>query len=388
MATWSLKDKYAISGIGYTDFSKNSGKTVQRLASEACLKAVEDAGIDINEIDGLVSYSMNDSVMGVAVATELGIPDVQYALDYYAGGNAANLIISNAASAIEAGMANNVLCFRAMNGRSGYRFGGGGNAARAAGVTQYSAPFGLMTYGQAMAMWCRRHMIKYGTTSEQLGTVATTFRENAMRNPRAMMRKPLSMDDYMDARMIVDPFRMYDLCLETDGACAVLVTSAERAKDFRKKPVYITSAAYGGGPSQGQNGEDLLRWPDHSHNAYPYIQKGLWEGAGLAKDDIDFAQIYDCFTYSVLMALEGLGFCAEGEGGPFVQDGNIRVDGSLPLNTAGGLLSEGYIHGLNNVIEAVQQLRGEAGERQLENANVGLTTAGAMTCASALILRN
>ncbi|MCY3751703.1 MAG: acetyl-CoA acetyltransferase [Gammaproteobacteria bacterium] len=388
MATWSLKDKYAISGIGYTDFSKNSGKTVQRLASEACLKAVEDAGIDINEIDGLVSYSMNDSVMGVAVATELGIPDVQYALDYYAGGNAANLIISNAASAIEAGMANNVLCFRAMNGRSGYRFGGGGNAARAAGVTQYSAPFGLMTYGQAMAMWCRRHMIKYGTTSEQLGTVATTFRENAMRNPRAMMRKPLSMDDYMDARMIVDPFRMYDLCLETDGACAVLVTSAERAKDFRKKPVYITSAAYGGGPSQGQNGEDLLRWPDHSHNAYPYIQKGLWEGAGLAKDDIDFAQIYDCFTYSVLMALEGLGFCAEGEGGPFVQDGNIRVDGSLPLNTAGGLLSEGYIHGLNNVIEAVQQLRGEAGERQLENANVGLTTGGAMTCASALILRN
>lgn len=388
MATWSLKDKYAISGIGYTDFSKNSGKTVQRLASEACLMAVEDAGININEIDGLVSYSMNDSVMGVAVATELGIPDVQYALDYYAGGNAANLIISNAASAIEAGMANNVLCFRAMNGRSGYRFGGGGNAARAAGVTQYSAPFGLMTYGQAMAMWCRRHMIKYGTTSEQLGTVATTFRENAMRNPRAMMRKPLSMDDYMDARMIVDPFRMYDLCLETDGACAVLVTSAERAKDFGKKPVYITSAAYGGGPSQGQNGEDLLRWPDHSHNAYPYIQEGLWEGAGLNKNDIDFAQIYDCFTYSVLMALEGLGFCAEGEGGPFVQDGNIRVDGSLPLNTAGGLLSEGYIHGLNNVIEAVQQLRGEAGERQLENANVGLTTGGAMTCASALILRN
>ena len=231
---------------------KKLGKTVQRLASEACLKAVEDAGVDINEIDGLVSYSMNDSVMGVAIATELGIPDVQYAMDYYAGGNAANLVISNAASAIEAGMANNVLCFRAMNGRSGFRFGGGGNAAQAAGVTQYSAPFGLMTYGQAMAMWCRRHMIRYGTTSEQLGTIATTFRGNAMLNPRAMMRKPLSMDEYMDARMIVDPFRMYDLCLETDGACAVLVTSAERAKDFRKKPVYITSAAYGGVPARAR----------------------------------------------------------------------------------------------------------------------------------------
>ena len=389
MAKWSLKDKYAISGIGYTDFSKFSGKSVQQLASEACLKAIEDSGIDINEIDGLVSYSMNDSVMGVAIATELGIPNVQYALDYFAGGNAANLIISNAASAIEAGMAKNILCFRAMNGRSGYRFGGGGNAEGAMGVSQYSAPFGLVTYGQAMAMWCRRHMIKYGTTSEQLGIIATTFRENAQRNPRAMMYgKPLSMDDYMNSRMIVAPFRMYDLCLETDGACAVLVTSADVAKDLKKKPVYISSAAYGGGPNQGQNGEDLLRWPDHSHNAYPYIAKGLWEGAGITKEDIDFAEIYDCFTYSVLMAMEGLGLCPEGEGGPFVQDGNIRMDGALPVNTAGGLLSEGYIHGLNHVIEAVQQLRGEAGERQLKKADVCLTTAGAMTCASALILRN
>ena len=388
MVTWSLKDKYAIAGIGHTDFSKKSGKTVQRLASEACMNAIEDSGIDINEIDGFVTFSMNDSVYGISVATELGIPDVQYAVDLYAGGNAANLIISNAAAAIEAGMAKNVLCFRAMNGRSGFRFGAGGNAAVAAGITQYSAPFGLMTYGQAMAMWCRRHMIKYGTTSEHLGMIATTFRKNAERNPRAMMRKPLSMDEYMNARMIADPFRMYDICLETDGACAVLVTSADRARDLKKKPVYITSAAYGGGPSQGEDLNDLIRWPDQSHNAYPYIAQGLWDGAGLTQDDIDFAQIYDCFTYSVLMALEGLGFCPEGEGGAFVQDGNIRIDGSLPLNTAGGLLSEGYIHGLNHVIEAVQQLRGEAGDRQLQNANVGLTTAGAMTCASALILRN
>lgn len=388
MVTWALKDKYAIAGIGHTEFSKKSGKTVQRLASEACLNAIDDSGIDIGEIDGFVTYSMNDSVYGISVATELGIPNLQYAVDLYAGGNAANLIVSNAAAAIEAGMATNVLCFRAMNGRSGFRFGAGGNAAVAAGITQYSAPFGLMTYGQAMAMWCRRHMIKYGTTAEQLGAIATTFRKNAEHNPRAMMRKPLSMDEYMHARMIADPFRMYDICLETDGACAVLVTSSERARDLKKKPVYISSAAYGGGPSQGEDLNDLIRWPDHSHNAYPYIAKGLWEGANISKDDIDFAQIYDCFTYSVLMALEGLGFSSEGEGGPYVQDGNIRVDGSLPLNTAGGLLSEGYIHGLNHVIEAVQQLRGEAGARQLENANVGLTTAGAMTCASALILRN
>ena len=383
---WTLSDKYAIAGIGYTDFSKKSGRTVRRLASEACVAAANDAGVDIREVDGFCSFNMGDSVQGIAVATELGIPDVQWAVDLYAGGNAANLIVSNAAAAIEAGMATHVLCFRAMNGRSGYRFGGGGNAVRAAGITQYSAPFGLMTYPQAMAMWCRRHMIEYGTTSAQLGLIATTFRENARRNPRAMMRTPLTLEDYFASRMIVDPFRMYDICLESDGACAVLVTSAERARDMKKKPVYIKSAVYGGGPNQGEDLFDLLRWPAHSHNCYKYLAKDLWSAAGISPKDLDFAQIYDCFTYSVLMALEGLGFCKEGEGGEWIGDGRIGMGGELPLNTAGGLLSEAYIHGFNHVIEAVQQLRGEAEDRQIPGASLGLTTAGAMTCGSALIL--
>jgi acetyl-CoA acetyltransferase len=385
---WTLKDQYAIAGIGHTDFSKNSGRTVRRLASEACLAAVRDAGLDLSQIDGFCSFNMGDSVQGIAVATELGIPNLKWSVDLYAGGNAANLIVSNAAAAIHAGMATHVLCFRAMNGRSGYRFGGGGNAARAAGITQYTAPFGLMTYPQAMAMWCRRHMIDYGTTSEQLGTLAVTFRDNALRNPRAMMTTPLTLEDYLASRMIVDPFRMYDICLESDGACAVLVTSADRARDLRPKPVYISSAVYGGGPNQGEDLFDLLRWPSHSHNCYKYLAADLWGAAGIGPADLDFAQIYDCFTYSVLMALEGLGFCREGEGGDWIQGGRIGRDGELPLNTAGGLLSEAYIHGFNHVIEAVQQLRGEAGERQVPGAQIGLTTAGAMTCGSALILRN
>jgi acetyl-CoA acetyltransferase len=385
---WTLKDQYAIAGIGYTDFSKNSGRTVRRLASEACLAAVRDAGLDISQVDGFCSFNMGDSVQGIAVATELGIPNLKWSVDLYGGGNAANLIVSNAAAAIHAGMATHVLCFRAMNGRSGYRFGGGGNAARAAGITQYTAPFGLMTYPQAMAMWCRRHMIDYGTTSEQLGTLAVTFRDNALRNPRAMMKTPLTLEDYFASRMIVDPFRMYDICLESDGACAVLVTSADRARDLRAKPVYISSAVYGGGPNQGEDLFDLLRWPSHSHNCYKYLAADLWGAAGIGPADLDFAQIYDCFTYSVLMALEGLGFCREGEGGDWIQGGRIGRDGELPLNTAGGLLSEAYIHGFNHVIEAVQQLRGEAGERQVPGAKIGLTTAGAMTCGSALILRN
>ena len=228
---YKLRDKYAIAGIGWTDYSKNSGRTVRSLASEACLKAIDDSGLNVKDIDGFVSFNFNDSVPAIAVATEIGVPAARYAMDFLSGGNAANMIILTAAAAIEAGLAENVLCYRAMNGRSGFRLGGGRDLS-AYGITQFTAPFGWITYPQAMAMWCRRHMIEYGTSAEQLGEIAVTFRQNAMLNPRAMQRDPMSMDDYMGSRMIVDPFRMYDICLETDGACAILVTRAERARDL------------------------------------------------------------------------------------------------------------------------------------------------------------
>ena len=384
---FSLRDKYALAGIGWTEFSKNSGRTVRSLASEACLKAISDAGLNVKDIDGFVSYNFGDSAPAIAVATEIGVPLAGYAVDFQSGGNAANLIILSAIAAIEAGLAKNVLCYRAMNGRSGFRLGGGRELA-AHGITQFTAPFGWITYPQAMAMWCRRHMIEYGTNAEQLGEIAVTFRKNAEINPRAMQRTPITMDDYYNSRMIVEPFRMLDICLETDGACAVLVTKAEHAKDMAKKPVYVMGGAYGGGPNQGEDLFDAIRWPDHSHNYAKYISDDLWASAGIGPKDIDVAQIYDCFTYSIIMQLEGLGFCKEGEGGPFVMGGRIARDGELPLNTAGGLLSEGYIHGLNHVVEAVQQLRGEAGPRQIAGAETCLTTAGAMTCGSALVLRN
>lgn len=387
MVMWSLRDKYAIAGIGWTDFSKKSGKTVQSLASEACLRAIEDAGLTVDDIDGFVSYNFNDSVPSMAVATELGVPKAGYAVDFLSGGNAANLITLTATAAIEAGLAKNVICFRAMNGRSGFRLGGGRDMA-AHGITQYTAPFGWITYPQAMAMWCRRHTIDFGTTPEQLGEIAVTFRQNAIKNERAMQREPITMDDYLNSKKIVDPFRMLDICLETDGACAVLITSADRAKDMKQKPVYISGGAYGGGPNQGEDLFDAIRWPDHSSNYAAYIADELWASAGMGPNDIDFAQIYDCFTYSIIMQLEGLGFCKKGEGGPFVEGGRIAMDGELPLNTAGGLLSEGYIHGLNHVIEATQQLRGQAGDRQLKDIETCLTTAGAMTCGSAMVLRN
>ncbi|MCC7273773.1 MAG: acetyl-CoA acetyltransferase [Alphaproteobacteria bacterium] len=383
---WSLRDRHCIAGIGFTEYSKASGRTVLDLASSACLAAAEDAGVAVEAIDGIVSFHFNDSVPAIAVATQLGLPAARYAIDIAGGGNAANLIVLQAAAAIEAGLAETVLCYRAMNGRSGFRLGGGRELS-AHGVTQYTAPFGWITYPQAMAMWCRRHMIEYGTTSEQLGAVAVTCRANAVLNARAMQRQPIGLDDYLASRPIVDPFRMLDICLESDGACAVLVTRADRARDLRHRPVYIMGGAYGGGPNQGEDLFDAIRWPDHSHNYARYIAADLWGSAGVGPTDVDVAEIYDCFTYSVLMQLEGLGFCKEGEGGPFVADGRIARDGALPINTHGGLLSEAYIHGLNHVVEAVSQLRGHAGPRQIPDAEIALTTAGAMTCGSAMVLR-
>src|SRR3569623_545559 len=384
---YSLRDKYAIAGIGWTDYSKNSGRTVRSLASEACSKAIDDSGLSVKDIDGFVSFNFNDSVPAITDATKIGVPAARYANDFLSGGNAANMIVLTAAAVIEAGRAETVLCYRAMNGRSGFRLGGGRDLS-AYNITQFSAPFGWITYPQAMAMWCRRHMIDYGTNAEQLGEIAVTFRKNAEKNERAMQRDPISMADYMNSRMIVEPFRMLDICLDTDGACAVLVTSAERARDMKRKPVYISGGAYGGGPNQGEDLFDALRWPDHAHNYAKYIADDLWRSAGMGPKDIDIAQIYDCFTYSIIMQLEGLGFCKEGEGGPFVQGGRIAPGGELPLYTAGGLLSEGYIHGLNHVIEAVQQLRGEAGVRQVPDIEACLTTAGAMPCGSAMVVRN
>ena len=384
---WNLRDKYAIVGIGQTEYSKFSNRTVLDLASEACLNATRDAGMSLNEIDGIISFNFNDSVPAISVATNLGIPKAMHAVDYAGGGNAANLIVLAATAAIEAGLAKNILVYRAMNGRSGFRLGGGREMS-ARGITQYTAPFGWITYPQAMAMWCRRHMIKYGTKSEQLGRIAMTFRENAALNEAAMLRNPFTMDDYLSSRKIVDPFRVLDICLESDGACAVLITGRNQAQDLKKKPVYITGGAYGGGMNQGDDLFDAIRWEDHSKNYAAFIKDDLWGSSGLTPKDVDVAEIYDCFTYSVIMQLEGFGFCKEGEGGSFVEDGHIARSGSLPTNTHGGLLSEAYIHGFNHVLEAVKQLRHEAGDRQVPNAKVALTTAGAMTCGSAMLLTN
>ncbi|SHK64351.1 Acetyl-CoA acetyltransferase [Pseudonocardia thermophila] len=377
----------AIVGLGYTEFMKRSNRSTLSLAEEACRKAIEDAGLSSEDVDGVISFAMNDSAPTQAVATALGLSAPGWMLDWLGGGNVSVAVVGAADAAIRAGLATTVVVYRAMNGRSGMRLGGTGQEMTADGSRQYMAPLGWMTYPQHVAMWCRRHMERYGTSKDALGRIATVTRSHAIRNPRAQQRKPMTLADYHGSPRIVDPFNLYDICLETDGACAVVVTSAERARSLRHRPVGVLSAAYGGRQSPGVDLDDDLAWPDMSENFTGAIRERLFGLAGIGPDDVDVAEIYDCFTYSVIMALEGLGFAKPGEGGDYAQDpSTLTMESSMPVNTHGGLLSEAYIHGLNHVVEATEQLRGQAGERQVPDAEIALVTGGAMTVGSGLIL--
>jgi acetyl-CoA acetyltransferase len=390
----SLKDRCAISGIGWTTYSRNSGRSVLSLALEASRKAIEDAGLRKEDIDGIVTYSLADSVPTNAVATCLGLTRIRYYADFNAGGNVACGVVTNAAMAVASGMANCVVVYRALNGSSSIRYAGSDFSKLLASTSihtdaegQFLDPYGILIPAHHFALLCRRHMVKYGTTTRQLGQVAIACRKNACLNERAMMRSPLSMPDYKKSRVIADPFRLYDCSLQSDGACAVIVTSAERARALRHRPVYIMAGAQTIGP-YGRGGMWSNYFVDHAECYAKYIASDLFGMAGVTPRDVHVAEIYDCFTYSVIVQLEDFGFCRKGEGGPFVEGGRIELGGELPINTAGGLLSEAYIHGLNHVVEAVSQLRGDAGSRQVKDAEIALVTAGgAATTGSALILR-
>ncbi|MBI3743701.1 MAG: nonspecific lipid-transfer protein [Chloroflexi bacterium] len=374
-----IEDKTAIAGIAWTKISRASGKSVMALAAEACLGAIEDAGLTVRDVDGFVEYQSNDSVGTMDVADVLGVPRINWYTDIRGGGNYGSGSVMLAAMAVASGACEVCVVYRALNGRSGHRFG------RDAPTTQgrreqWMLPYGYMVPPQWLAMWCRTHMAKYGTTYEHLGAIAVTQRHNATLNPRAIFQRPMTMEDYLAARWINDPFRLFDCTAEVDGACAVVVTTAERARSLRHKPVYIKGFAYG---TQGRPSWE--HWDDMSEMYARYIGQQLWQRTGLTAKDVDVAEIYDCFTYSLLGQLEGYGFCKTGEGGPFCASGAISLTGQIPTNTHGGLLSEGYIHGMNHNCEAVSQLRGDAGPRQVKGARVAMVTGGAGPHGGALI---
>lgn len=365
-----LRDQTAIVGIGYTPFSKRSGVTTLTLALRAIAAALEDAGLHQQDVDGIATFRVGDSVLPMVVAQSLGIRDLRFHIDQFGGGSVSHALVGQAALALHAGVADTIVVYRALNARSGFRMGGTGRPLVDAVETQFQAPYGYFTPPQQFAMAARAHMARYGTKAEHFGQIAVQQREWARDNERAMMRGPMTMDDYLAARRVVEPFRLFDCCLETDGAVALVLTRADRARDLKQTPVLIRGAAWGGGQTLYSN-----RHADTNRTAAADMAPRLYSMAGVGPADFDFAELYDCFTFSVLVQLEDYGFCPKGDGGPFVASGATARGGSLPVNTHGGFLSEGYVHGLNHVAEAVSQLRHAAGARQVPDAELALSTA-------------
>lgn len=376
--------KTAITGVGYTAFSRRSGRSVLSLAREACLNAIEDAGLKPADIDGINSFSVsNDSVPCQAVATVLGLPQLRYANDLSMGGQAACNLVLQASNAIRGGQARHVLVFRAMNGKSGdavgtMQFHGMGG--------QYRYPLGYDAYMMYVGMWGQRFLHETGQGPEDMAAVAIAQREYAMKNPRAVRRKALDLAGYLEQPYVVDPYRAADCTVEVDGACAVVVSSLEAARDLRHQPAVIAAGAYRAGARSGLDIGDHLSWDDYTRNYTSWLREELFAAAGLTPADVTFAEIYDCFTTTVLMSMEGLGLCERGEAGRLHREGHTRLGGRLPTNTHGGLLAEGYLHGMNTVCEAVLQLQGRCGERQVADNRVCAVTSGALMDGSALLL--
>jgi acetyl-CoA acetyltransferase len=374
----------AIAGVGYSPFTRAAGRSVLDQALEACGAAVADAGLDRAEVDGIASFMlMHDSVPCVAVATGLALPVLRYSLDAQLGGQAPCHMVWQAAAAIATGQAKNVLVFRAMNGRSAARVG----TMRFPGLgAPYRYSVGYDAYLMYVAMWARRFLFETAQDQHDLGAVAVAQRAYALANERAVKRRPLDIDGYLESRPIVEPFRADDCTTEIDGACAVLVTSLERARDLRNPPAVVASGAYRAGPRPGLDIGDHLLWDDYTRNYTSLLADDLFADAGVTRGDLDLAEIYDCFTSTVLMGLEGLGLCGRGESGAFVRSGATALTGSLPTNTHGGLLAEGYLHGMNTVTEAALQVAGRAPANQVAKHEVCVVTSGALMDGSALVL--
>ena len=383
----TLKDQAAIVGIGATDFSKNSGRSDLQLACEAVRAAIADAGLKPSQIDGMTTFTM-DLTDDIEVARSVGIGGLTFQSQIPHGGGAALGVLMQAAMAVATGAAKYVVCYRDLNGRSGQRYSSGvsGNLITSDAIHwSWYIPSGLMTPTSWVAMVTRRYMHETGTTSRDLGQVAVSTRRHAVVNPDAIFyQRPLTLEEHQASRMIVDPLRLYDCCLETDGACACIVTTPERARDLAKPAALIRAVAQGAGPDQESMTSfyrpDITELPELG-----IVARQLYEVSGLRPDDVDAAILYDAFTSIVLFQLEAYGFCKRGEAKDFVQNGNIEVGGRLPVNTHGGQLSEAYIHGMNGVNEGVRLIRGTSRNQPAKSDHV-LVTAGVGVPSSAMIL--
>jgi 17-hydroxy-3-oxo-4-pregnene-20-carboxyl-CoA lyase len=389
MTTSGLANRAAIAGIGATEFSKNSGRSELQLAVEAILAAVVDAGLRPEDVDGLVTYTV-DASADIDVARTLGIPQLTFFSRTPHSGGAVGATILQAAMAVTTGVADVVVCYRAMNERSGRRFGAGLHGGQGTGSSEVAGlgwylPFGLVTPAGWVAMFATRYMHEFGATSEDFGRVAVADRRHAATNPAAWFyQRPITLADHQASRWIVEPLHLLDCCQESDGAVAVVVVSAARARDLRQPPAVIRAVAQGSGPDQHM----MTSYYRESITGLPemgLVARQLWRMSGLQPSDIGAAILYDHFTPFVLVQLEELGFCARGEAKDFVRDGHLELGGRLPINPHGGQLGEAYIHGMNGVCEAVRQIRGVA-VNQIAGVEHVLVTGGTGVPTSGLIL--
>ncbi len=343
----AFSNSVAIAGVGETDYSRDSGRTELDLALEAILAALADAGIAPGEVDGLMKWWV-DTSLEADVAANLGIPDLAWWGEINQAGNVGAALVAHAAAAIHAGLANVVVIYRGVNGRSGRRYGRGDvTGQRGRGGGAFTEPYGLLTPQHGLAMTARRRMFETGVTSRQFGTQAVAQRRHANRNPRATFHdRKLTLDEHQASRLIVDPFHLFDCCLETDGGGALVLASAALARERANgRPVALIRAAAQAGPGRGAPAKR--------------VAERLFAMAGLGRADIDVVQIYDHFGPFVLFALEDYGFVEDA--GAFVADGGTAWDsGQLPVNTSGGHLSEAYLQGMNHLVEATRQARGES----------------------------
>jgi acetyl-CoA acetyltransferase len=342
-----LKDKTAIAGIGWTAFTRASGTTVLNLVADASLNAIQDAGLSVHDIDGAISYRyFDDTVAPNEVAAALGITQCHFqAFDTLGGGWSCAAVLL-AAMAVHAGVCKHVLVYRGMNGRSEVHHIRQNRPLQPRRAQQFTAPFGQAHAAAALGHMATAHMARYGTTNLDFAHVAVTQRRHATLNRKAVAQKPISIEDHQNSPWFIYPFRLLDCCLETDNAVALIVTSAERARDLRHAPVYITAGV-------GGTGQTAVPWETNGVNAAAQ----LYRQAGISVRDLSFAQLYDPFTFMCMVHMEDFGLVEKGQVGAWVRAGENGLDGSTPVNTHGGHLSEAYVHGLNHVIEAVQQLR-------------------------------
>ena len=350
-----LRGKYSIVGVGETGYTRGSGVTTRVLGTRAVRAAVEDAGLTMSDVDGMLSYRFNDSTPSPTIAGDLGMR-LNFHMDVYGGGSSIEALVGIAIGVIEAGMCKTVVIYRAMNCFSQVRIGGTGRGGQSSlsGDGLFTRGIGLMSAGQMFCHTFMRHMYDYGTTPEQVASVNSIHSEHASNNPKAFYKKRVSVDDVLASRMIVKPLHLLDCCVETDNGTAIVVTSTDRAKDCKHVPAVIQAVV---GRCMKPRSDMHYQSGPISTVAGHYAKDLLWPNAGVGPEDIDVTGSYDAFTFTTMLQLEDYGFCKKGEGGDYVSSGIIRLGGERPNNTSGGHLCEGYTHGINMVIENVRQLR-------------------------------